>query len=259
MLNSAIKLGCAGWSIRWDFAAEFPDEGTHLQRYAARFNAVEINSSFRSRHRLATYERWAASVPEDFQFSAKLPKQITHQLHLKDVEKELAEFIAAASGLGEKLKVILVQLPPSQRFERVIAKKFFHEFRKHFHGSIVIEPRNKSWFEEDAAQLLADHKINRAIVDPAPILEMSENAKWNTLSDYRLHGSPVMYYSGYPTAYLRALAFELTATIRKTDSWCVFDNTAEGHAMANALQLQDLLGLSESKTSAKFAANTSFR
>ena len=61
--TSSIRVGCAGWSIPREHADRFPEEGSHLARYAGRFPAVEINSSFYKPHRPATYARWAASVP----------------------------------------------------------------------------------------------------------------------------------------------------------------------------------------------------
>jgi len=76
------RVGCAGWALTKANQAAFPAEGTHLQRYAGRLNAVEINSSFYRPHRLATYEQWAASVPATFRFAVKLPKAITHDQRL---------------------------------------------------------------------------------------------------------------------------------------------------------------------------------
>ena len=67
----AYRIGCAGWSVPKADQAAFPTAGTLLQRYAARFSAVEINSTFYHLHRPATYEKWAASVPADFRFAVK--------------------------------------------------------------------------------------------------------------------------------------------------------------------------------------------
>jgi uncharacterized protein YecE (DUF72 family) len=77
-IGAAVRIGTAAWSIPREHAAPFPVAGSHLERYAAVLNAVEINSSFYRPHRTATYERWAASVPEDFHFAVKIPKAITH-------------------------------------------------------------------------------------------------------------------------------------------------------------------------------------
>src|SRR5687768_14924424 len=77
-----VRIGTAGWSIARECAERFPAEGAGLERYAARFNAAEINSSFHRPHRASTWERWRDSVPDDFRFSVKVPKRITHELKL---------------------------------------------------------------------------------------------------------------------------------------------------------------------------------
>jgi uncharacterized protein YecE (DUF72 family) len=81
-MGAKLFVGTAGWSLDRRYAAHFPGAGSHLQRYSGSFNAAEINSSFHRPHRRSTYERWAASVPEDFRFSVKLPKTITHERRL---------------------------------------------------------------------------------------------------------------------------------------------------------------------------------
>src|SRR5688500_4589610 len=106
-------IACAGWSIHSSQAELFPDLGTHLQRYAMRLPAVEINSSFYRSHRPGTYERWAAETPTSFRFAVKAPKQITHERRLIDVDELVQRFAAETSHLGEKLGAWLIQLPPS--------------------------------------------------------------------------------------------------------------------------------------------------
>src|SRR5690349_12173094 len=88
------RVGCAGWAIPKQHAPSFPDVGSHLVRYAGRLNAVEINSSFSKSHRPATYVRWAESVPEDFRFAVKVPKEITHVHRLIDAEIALDHFLS---------------------------------------------------------------------------------------------------------------------------------------------------------------------
>ena len=123
--SSTIRVGCAGWSLPKEYSDRFPAEGTHLTRYAARFPAVEINSSFYRPHRPATYSRWAASVPADFRFSVKVPKVATHERRLVDVDDVLDSFLAEATQLGDRLGPLLVQLPPSLTFSAEIADGFF--------------------------------------------------------------------------------------------------------------------------------------
>lgn len=74
-----IRLGTAGWAIPRRFADTFPAVGSALERYAAIFLAVEINSTFYRLHKPETYARWASAVPDGFRFAAKLPKVITHE------------------------------------------------------------------------------------------------------------------------------------------------------------------------------------
>jgi uncharacterized protein YecE (DUF72 family) len=231
-----IRIGIAGWSIRREQADLFKPGPSHLARYATRFNAVEINSSFYRPHRRSTYERWAASVPGDFRFSAKLPRAITHQARLADPEAALDAFAGQVLGLGEKLGPLLAQLPPSLIFDAPRAGIFFQALRARFDGLLACEPRHASWFGKEADALLKRHHIARVAADPAPVPGAEQPGGWSGYRYFRWHGSPVMYRSAYAPARLQALA----AVLKKTD-WCIFDNTAEGAATADAFRLQGLL------------------
>src|SRR5690242_448173 len=107
-----IYVGCAGWNIPQRFSAEFPSEGSHLERYSRTLPCAEINSSFHRSHRQSTWERWARSVPVGFRFSVKAPKQITHATALECSQDELDDFVQHALLLGEKLGPLLFQTPP---------------------------------------------------------------------------------------------------------------------------------------------------
>src|SRR5918995_5885915 len=111
-------------------------DGSHLERYAAVFNAVEINTSFYRPHRTATYQRWAASVPEDFRFAVKVPKTITHERRLKDADELLDRFLSEVGGLGPKLGPLLLQMPPSLSFQSGIADTFLSGLRSRVEGTI---------------------------------------------------------------------------------------------------------------------------
>ena len=84
-----IWVGTAAWNLPQAHRDAFPARGSQLERYAGRFPAVEINSSFYRPHRPATYERWAASVPDEFRFAVKMPREITHKRRLADVAEPL--------------------------------------------------------------------------------------------------------------------------------------------------------------------------
>lgn len=237
-----LRIGTAGWSIPLKDAGAFPPEGTSLERYAARFTCAEINSSFHRSHRAATYDRWAQAVPEAFRFSAKLAKTITHKQRLLDAEDLIDGFVEEVGGLGPRLAVILVQLPPSLAFDPAVAKAFFDALTARTQVQLVCEPRHPSWFEAEADALLAERRVARVAADPAKVPAAAEPGGWRGLSYYRLHGSPVPYRSSYEPERLQAYARGMAADLdRETDVWCVFDNTASSAATGNALDLQALL------------------
>ncbi|RAK58088.1 DUF72 domain-containing protein [Phenylobacterium deserti] len=231
-----VRIATAGWAIPRAVAEQFPAEGSGLERYAGRFDAVEINSTFYRSHRTSTYERWAAQTPAHFRFALKLPRAITHAARLVDADAALAAFRVEAEPLGDKLGPLLVQLPPSLVFEAPLAKRFWTALREHWSGPVVCEPRHASWFEADADAMLAGFRVARAAADPALSEAAARPGGWSGLAYWRWHGSPRMYYSAYDETQLQALASELQ--VRPGEVWCVFDNTTSGAAAANALDLQ---------------------
>jgi uncharacterized protein YecE (DUF72 family) len=231
-----LRIGCAGWSIPRSATPHFPSTGTHLERYAKRLAAVEINSSFYRPHRRATYERWAAAVPEDFSFSAKVPRELTHDARLTD-PAGLDAFLDQVAGLGRKLGAVLVQLPPSLAFDFRVARRFFSALRARHGGAVACEPRHPSWFVESATSLLTEQKIARVAADPACVPAAAAPGGWPGFVYYRLHGSPRTYWSAYEAEYLATLAPRLSARANAVETWCVFDNTAAGVAVDNALDL----------------------
>ena len=238
-----VHLGTAGWNIRREHAHRFSSEGTHLSRYASLFNAVEINSCFYRPHRFTTYERWAASVPEDFRFAVKLPKVITHESRLVGAAPALERFLGETSGLGAKLGPTLVQLPPSFAFDAALASSFFAELRTRFNGDVVFEPRHESWFTADVEEMLVQHRIARVAADPARVPQAAEPGGYDEIVYIRLHGSPRIYYSAYPVEFLERVSQTIEeCTARGTRTWCIFDNTALGAATSDALTVKsDLL------------------
>lgn len=238
-----LRIGCAGWSIGREHGAQFLDGPSVLARYATRFNAVEINSSFYRPHQQKTYARWAATVPEDFQFSVKLPKEVTHVARLVKTAALLDAFIDQTQGLGDKLGCLLVQLPPSLAFDARVATNFFGMLRRRWAGAVVCEPRHPSWFSDETAAFLQRHDIARAGADPAPAEGGGHPSGGASVRYWRLHGSPQMYYSAYDDPALSNVAAAVRDDLPTTDAhaWVIFDNTALGHAIANALRLKALM------------------
>lgn len=245
-----MRVGTAGWTIPREVAAAFPGERRHLHRYAQTMNAAEINSSFHRSHRRAVYERWAAETPPGFRFSVKLPGTISHDARLRRAREPLRRFLAEADGLGERLAVVLVQLPPSFAFEARPVRNFFALLGDSFDGAMVCEPRHASWFTPVADRALVALRVSRAAADPARSPGQARPGGWlgpegdgrEGVVYYRWHGSPRMYWSRYEPPWLRARAEELRRWQGAADCWCMFDNTASGAALPNALELRSLLG-----------------
>ena len=140
-----------------------------LARYATRFSAVEINSSFYRPHMAKTYQRWSESVPAGFRFSVKIHREISHELALRSTTEALERFLGEVHGLGEKLAGFLLQLPPSLIFDVRTASNFFRLLRARSDVPVACEPRHRSWFSEKATSLLVRYAIDLVCADPSPI------------------------------------------------------------------------------------------
>ena len=244
--TGVLRIGTAGWTITPAGRERVPASGSHLERYAAVLPCVEINSSFHRSHRVSTWAKWAASTPEGFRFSAKLPKTITHVAKLVVESAAFDAFVEETAALREKLGAVLVQLPPSLTFEDCPAAEFFEMLRERLPGTCVaFEPRHRSWFGRDAEELLLRHEIARVAADPirdarVGMGELPRPGGWGGFRYFRLHGSPRMYYSAYGAEYLERLAGVVAEEASGRDTWVVFDNTASGETLGNALDLQEM-------------------
>lgn len=236
----AVYVGCAGWSLPREHWPMFTKHGTHLQRYASQLSAVEINSSFYRPHQPQTYARWSQSVPPRFRFSVKMPKQITHVQRLQECDQLLDDFLFQCTMLGESLGCLLVQLPPSLAYEEAIATEFFEALRHRYAGAVVLEPRHESWLQ--AEEVLIEHRVGRVAADPSVIYGGESPGGWPGIHYWRWHGSPRIYYSDYDLERLQALARQAHISAQAgIATWCIFDNTAGGFALGNALTLRELL------------------
>lgn len=223
-------IATAAWSIPRKVADRFAQQGSSLTRYASIFNGVEVNSTFYRRHKPSTFARWANSVPDGFLFSVKLPKQITHDRAMKNIAEPFDTFLEDIGPLGKKRGPILCQLPPSMTFDADELDSAFKTMRAADEGPIVIEVRHKSWASASALDLLKKYDINRVLADPAWVWTADDFRK--SPKYVRLHGKPRTYYSSYSDEEIRWFSEVLAR-----DGWCVFDNTASGMAIENALTM----------------------
>jgi uncharacterized protein YecE (DUF72 family) len=236
-----ICIGTAGWNVPRAHTHQCGPAGSHLERYAAAANCVEVNSSFYRPHKLSTWQRWATATPPDFRFAVKAPKAITHERKLVDCGHALQSFFREITGLEHKLGPVLFQLAPRHAFDSGTARDFLVTLRELHPGSVVFEPRHASWFTAEVDRLLREFSIARAAADPPAGSPLAASpAGFANLRYYRLHGSPRTYFSAYDAVYLQTLAAKLNADTAE-QIWVIFDNTGGGAALANALELVNKL------------------
>ena len=114
---------------------------------------------------------------------------------------------------------------------------------RRFAGPVVCEPRHASWFSDRAELLSRSFRVARVAADPAPVPAAARPGGWPGLAYYRLHGAPTPDRSAHAADRLEALAARLRRHLRDRQVvWCIFDNTAEGAATADALGLLARLG-----------------
>jgi uncharacterized protein YecE (DUF72 family) len=227
-------IATAGWAVPKTIANHFVQQGSSLTRYATVFPGVEIKSTFYRRHQQSTFERWATSVPDNFKFSVKIPKEVTHDRAMVDIAEAFRRFLEDITPLGRKRGPLLCQLPPSLAFDEDVLAAAFKAIRAAHQGQIVIEVRHKSWKSKEAAHLLKEFQIDPVLADPAVVWAASGFSKPPRYA--RLHGKPKIYYSSYTNEEI--LAF---SKLLGPDAWCVFDNTASGAAAENGLEMVKLL------------------
>lgn len=240
---ASVTIGIAGWGLPQPDLDLFPppEFGSNLARYAALFDTVEINSSFYRPHRPETYARWAESVPEHFRFAVKLPKSITHEKRLHETGAELDRFAAEAGTLGGKLGWVLVQTPPSLRFDPDAVRALFAALRDRLNDAVTLacEARHGTWFASEATELMREMKVVRVVADPpagepGPFQPTHENETY-----VRLHGSPLIYRSVYETNRLAQVAEWLRG--QQGRALVIFDNTMSGTQVRQAAQLRQML------------------
>jgi uncharacterized protein YecE (DUF72 family) len=225
-----IRVGISGWRYtpwRDHFYPKGLRQKDELHFASRAVNTIEINGSFYGLQTPQRYRNWYADTPDDFVFSVKAPRYVTHIKRLRDVEIPIANFFASGPlQLKDKLGPILWQFPPSFKFNPDLFEKFLNLLPKDRlaahacaanHSEEVkeaddekpqklplrhcVEIRNESFRHPDFIQLLREHKVALVVADTA--------GRWPQLEDItadfiymRLHGDTELYNSGYSDAAL---------------------------------------------------------
>ncbi len=168
-----IHIGTMGW--RYDFwKGNFYPEGSQnlLTEYAKNFDTVEIDNTFYRIPSRDNVMNWKEETPDDFIFSAKFPRKITHIKMLQDCQEELNVFIEHMSLMGNKLGPMLIQLPPGFAPEKSgILKDFLAGLPERLR--FAVEVRNKKWLDEKFYDMLRDYKVALVLIDHPWMPEMN--------------------------------------------------------------------------------------
>ena len=239
MKTAPIHIGTSGWHYQHWSGPFYPIELTadkYLGYYCEHFQTVEINNTF---YQLPEVETLEKHVPQDFIFSVKANRYITHMKNLKDTQESVDNFIKRVAILGDRLGPILLQLPPNWNLDlerlRAFLKILPQDFRYTF------EFRDPSWITEDVFSLLRDYRTAFCIYHLKGQLSPRE-----VTTDFvyiRLHGPLDEAYQGkYDSHQLSGWAGAIAAWSRQGKTvYCYFDNDQDGFATENAAELIGML------------------
>lgn len=235
-----IRVGISGWTYAPWRGAFYPKGLPHrreLAYAAARFDSVEINGTFYGLQRPESFAAWAAETPDDFVFSVKASRFLTHVKRLRDIEAPMANFLGSGLlRLGPKLGPLLWQFPPNFRFEPERIAAFLPLLPRDTEAAAAFARRHadarlsgRAWTETDAARPMrhAFEIRHDSFRDPAFVdllrrhgvaLVCADTVAWPRLMDLtadfvyvRLHGSEELYASGYDNAALDTWAARVLA------------------------------------------------
>jgi uncharacterized protein YecE (DUF72 family) len=234
------KIGCSGYHYSEWKRIFYPENITQrkwFEYYAEHYNALELNVTFYRFPRLNTLNTWYERSPGNFSFAVKAPRLITHYKRLNDAQRVLHDFYKAAKdSLKEKLGCVLFQFPSSfvyeeHRLERIV-NLLDHSV------SNVVEFRHPSWWQDNVYRAFEERNIVFCGMSHPELPD--KVVKTSGKVYYRLHGVPHLYYSKYDVPKLEQLVNDITSLNGVEQAFIFFNNTAEGAALHNAKQLQEL-------------------
>lgn len=275
----SVRIGISGWRYE-GWRGVFYPKGLVQKRelmFASRaLPSIEINGTFYALQKPQSFMQWFADTPDDFVFSVKAPKYVTHIQRLRDVEQPIANFFASGVlALGQKLGPVLWQFPPSFRFDAALFDAFLTQLphdtqaasklarqrddfmagREHLDADVqrplrhAVEIRHPSFECAEFVDLLKRHGVALVVADTA--------GKWPFMMEVtcdfmylRLHGDKELYASGYDDEALDLWADRIDGWRKRgkaqggpLDVHVYFDNDIKVRAPFDAARLLKRLGL----------------
>jgi uncharacterized protein YecE (DUF72 family) len=229
-------IGTSGYNYpewRGSFYPEKFPTAKMLAYYAERFNTVEVNYTFYRMPTETQLGNWAAGTPDDFTFTLKAPRRITHDAKLRNCEELTQAFCRIASTLGPKLGVLLFQLPPNfKRHDEALAS--FLETLPHG-ARAAFEFRHESWHDEAVFAALRARNVALCVADSekmsTPVVATADYGY------FRLRDE------GYQPADIERWAGVIGGMSQAQDAYVYFKHEEEGKGPEFAARLMDILGV----------------
>jgi uncharacterized protein YecE (DUF72 family) len=229
-----VIIGTSGWQYA-DWRGRLYPKGLGqakwLTYYGRRFQTVEVNNTFYRLPQASTFERWRESTPEDFVFTIKASRYLTHVRRLRDPKEPVDLLLARAAPLGPSLGPVLVQLPANFPVDLEALRRTLAAFPRNVR--VVFEPRHASWYVDPVRETLREHNAAFCLMDtprrPAPHWR---TADWGYL---RLHEGRAQPPPCYGRTALRTWAERLAGLwSTEEDVFVYFNNDTGGCAVRDA-------------------------
>ena len=243
-------IGTSGWTYPSGKGLFYPADlpsARFLEFYKNQFSTTEVNYSFYHLPKPATYQKWAAQVPDGFVFAIKASRLLTHTKRLNGVEEPWRIFLHNARSLGSRLGPILLQFPASFRYDPGRLAEFLNMTRTVAPEAdslrLVFEFRHASWFVDEVYGLLSDHRAALCIAD-SPTYPRQE-VRTSNFMYFRFHGRIQLFASNYTKTDLSKDVTKMRQYLHEgQDVYAYFNNDAEGYAVANARMLTEMMNAS---------------
>ncbi len=227
-----------------EFYPEEFKEKSRLHYYGSLFNSIEINSSFYKMPMASTIAKWAADVPEDFKFTFKLLRDITHAKELIFEPDLLTEFMSRISAVGDKKGTLLVQFPGSIRTTSIRQVEYLFSALKaqvlNHPWEIAVEFRQREWYQEETYELLSQYGLGLVLHD-----KLSEGGMVMDLdTDYiylRFHGPAGNYKGSYSTDFLQEYGSYIREWLVQGKVVYSYFNNTMGSAVDNLHTLRNIV------------------
>jgi len=240
-----IRIGTSGFSYSdWEeefYPEELPAENK-LEHYSEHFDTVELNNTFYQLPSKGTFEKWRERTPDDFLFTVKVSRFITHRKYLKDCSDAWGNFYKRAEALKEKLGPFLIQLPARWNVNLERIESFVQNLKDISPEEIfAFEFRNESWFQKPIIEFF---KKQDNIT-----LCLTDSSEWPSVKEItgdfvfiRFHGPGKVYESKYSNEELKQWADKINSYLNQgLDVYCYFNNDFCAYAIEDAKELSKLI------------------